>query len=69
MRDLVAKEVEAGVPSTRVVVAGFSQGAALSLYTALTSDTKFAGVAALSGYLALWHELTPEVRATIARRE
>ncbi|KAI9138474.1 Phospholipase/carboxylesterase/thioesterase [Paraphysoderma sedebokerense] len=50
---LVKKEVDSGIPSDRIVIGGFSQGAALSLLSMLTGDTKFAGVAALSGYLPM----------------
>jgi predicted esterase len=49
---LIAAEVAAGVPSDRIVVAGFSQGAAAALMT-LRDDAKLAGVVALSGYLPL----------------
>ena len=50
IRALLDVERKSGVP---VVVAGFSQGAALSLFVALTSeaDAPLAGVAVLSGYL------------------
>src|ERR1700727_1422667 len=34
IRELIAREAERGIPSGRVVLAGFSQGAAVSLYTA-----------------------------------
>ena len=35
----------------KVFIGGFSQGAALSLFTALSSDIKFSGIISLSGYL------------------
>ncbi|KAK9895164.1 Phospholipase/carboxylesterase [Cystobasidium minutum MCA 4210] len=41
------------VPSERIVVGGFSQGAALSLLVSLTTDKKIAGAVSLSGYLPL----------------
>ncbi|RNE99613.1 lysophospholipase [Trypanosoma rangeli] len=40
------------IPSNRVVYAGFSQGAAISLAAGITSRIAPAGVAVLSGYLA-----------------
>ena len=42
-----------GLPYSRMVLAGFSQGGALSLYTGmqLGSDKKLAGIIVLSGYL------------------
>jgi phospholipase/carboxylesterase len=60
VRGLIAAEAASGTPSSRVVLAGFSQGAALALYTALTVDTPVAAVAALSGYLPLPELFTRE---------
>jgi phospholipase/carboxylesterase len=51
VRELIAREGERGIPAGRVVLAGFSQGAAVSLYTALRFAEGLAGVMALSGYL------------------
>lgn len=48
---LVAAENEAGIPCSRIVLAGFSQGGALSLYTGTQHPEAFAGVVVLSGYL------------------
>lgn len=47
---LVAAEGARGVPADRVVLVGFSQGAALALHTALRHPTRLAGLAVLSGY-------------------
>lgn len=51
VRELIAKEVARGIPTNRVVLAGFSQGGAVSLYTAPRYPDKLAGVLALSCYL------------------
>jgi phospholipase/carboxylesterase len=51
IRQLIAREGERGIPARRVVLAGFSQGAAVSLYTAPRFEEGLAGVMALSGYL------------------
>lgn len=52
--DLVREEVDRNnIPANRIVLGGFSQGCVLSLLTALTSEYRFAGVTALSGYLPL----------------
>jgi phospholipase/carboxylesterase len=51
IRQLIAREGERGIPAHRVVLAGFSQGSAVSLYTAPRFPEKLAGVVALSGYL------------------
>ena len=44
---------EFGIPSSSIVLAGFSQGGALSLYTGLQSEERLAGVLCMSGYLPL----------------
>jgi phospholipase/carboxylesterase len=51
IRQLIAREVERGIPANRIVLAGFSQGGAVSLYTALRCAEKLAGVMGLSCYL------------------
>jgi phospholipase/carboxylesterase len=51
VRQLIAKEVARGIPTNRVVLAGFSQGGAVSLYTVARYPDKLAGVLALSCYL------------------
>ena len=51
IRQLIAKEEERGIAANRIVLAGFSQGGAVSLYTAPRFPEKLAGVMALSCYL------------------
>ncbi|CAD2222968.1 Phospholipase/Carboxylesterase, putative [Angomonas deanei] len=50
------------VPLSRVVYAGFSQGAATSLVTGLTGHLAPAGVAVLSGYFASMTDVIPQIR-------
>ncbi|ETE73255.1 Acyl-protein thioesterase 1, partial [Ophiophagus hannah] len=50
---LIEQEVRNGIPSNRIMLGGFSQGGALSLYTALTTQQKLGGVIALSCWLPL----------------
>jgi len=50
---LIDREVARGMPSDRIALLGFSQGAVLALHTALRAPQPLAGVAALSGYLPL----------------
>lgn len=51
IRDLLRNEHETrGVPYSRMILAGFSQGAALSLYVAMRLEQPVAGVLLLSGY-------------------
>jgi phospholipase/carboxylesterase len=51
IRQLIARERERGIDANRVVLAGFSQGGAASLYTAPRYPDTLAGVLALSCYL------------------
>ena len=53
VQDLVARENRRGVPSERIVIAGFSQGGAIALATALRHPEKLGGVVALSTYLPI----------------
>ncbi len=50
---LVSREVARGIPSRRIVLAGFSQGCAMALMTGVRHPARLAGVAGLSGYLPL----------------
>ena len=65
---LIAREKKRGVPAGRLVLAGFSQGGAMALHTALRHTEKLAGVMALSCFLPLAHlvagEASPANRAT-----
>lgn len=58
--DLIAREGARGVAPRRVVLAGFSQGGALALFTALRHPQRLAGVAGLSTYLPLADTLARE---------
>jgi phospholipase/carboxylesterase len=51
IRELIAREVSRGIPASRIVLAGFSQGGAVSLYMLSRLPEKLAGVVALSCYL------------------
>ena len=53
IRQLIANQGERGIPANRIVLAGFSQGGAVSLYMAPRYPDKLAGVMALSCYLPL----------------
>lgn len=57
---LVARERERGIPSDRIVLAGFSQGGAIALHVALRHGEPLAGAMALSCYLVLEEELEQE---------
>uniref|UniRef100_A0A8C5JUR8 Acyl-protein thioesterase 1 n=1 Tax=Jaculus jaculus TaxID=51337 RepID=A0A8C5JUR8_JACJA len=58
VKALIDQEVKNGIPSNRIILGGFSQGGALSLYTALTTQQKLAGITALSCWLPLRSSFT-----------
>jgi phospholipase/carboxylesterase len=60
VRELISREVARAIPTTRIVLAGFSQGGAVSLYTAPRLADKLAGVMALSCYLPCQSSLRAE---------
>lgn len=49
---LIDREIERGVDSSRIIVAGFSQGGAVSFEAGLTYPKPLAGIMALSTYFA-----------------
>jgi len=57
---LIAREKERGVPAAAIVLAGFSQGGAMALHTALRHTARLAGVMALSCSLPLADTLAAE---------
>jgi phospholipase/carboxylesterase len=60
IRALVRRERERGIAAERIVLAGFSQGGAMALHTALREPERLAGVLALSTYLPLNRTLEAE---------
>jgi phospholipase/carboxylesterase len=50
---LIRRERERGIAARRIVLAGFSQGCAMTLLTGLRHDERLAGLVCLSGYLPL----------------
>jgi phospholipase/carboxylesterase len=57
---LIAREAERGIPASRLLLAGFSQGGAIALATALRRSQPLAGVIALSTYLPMAERLVQE---------
>ncbi|KAI5867402.1 Phospholipase/carboxylesterase [Durotheca rogersii] len=51
--ELIQTEIDGGIPSDRIVLGGFSQGGAMSLFSGLTGKVRLAGIVALSCYLLL----------------
>jgi phospholipase/carboxylesterase len=60
---LIAREEARGIPASRVVLAGFSQGGAIALYAGLRHTQRLAGVVALSTYLIAPDSLAAEASA------
>jgi phospholipase/carboxylesterase len=58
--DLVAAERNRGMAAERIILAGFSQGGAIALYTALRYHERLAGAAGMSCYLPLAASLREE---------
>ena len=55
---LITQEIQRGIAAERIVIAGFSQGGAVALYTGLHFDEPLAGILALSTYLPLMKSVT-----------
>jgi phospholipase/carboxylesterase len=60
LQALIADQVAQGIPASRIVLAGFSQGCAMVLHTGLRYPKTLAGIMALSGYLPLADSLAAE---------
>ncbi|MCR9184010.1 MAG: alpha/beta hydrolase [Halieaceae bacterium] len=58
VRELILRELEAGIASERIVIAGFSQGGAVAYHTALSYPKPLAGLLALSTYFATAREVS-----------
>ncbi|RJF98121.1 alpha/beta hydrolase [Noviherbaspirillum saxi] len=58
---LIAQEKARGIPANRIILAGFSQGCAMTLQTGLRHQEKLGGLLCLSGYLPL-HAVVPDER-------
>jgi len=57
INSMIEAEIARGIPSHRILLAGFSQGGAIALHTATRFDQPLAGVLALSTYLPLKTQL------------
>lgn len=57
---LIEREKERGVPAGKILLAGFSQGCAMTLQTGLRHPEKLGGLICLSGYLPLENSFEAE---------
>jgi phospholipase/carboxylesterase len=59
IRALIEREIAHGIPSNKVVLAGFSQGGAVILEAGLTFGKPLAGLMSLSSYFATYKTIEP----------
>ena len=64
--DCIERERQRGIEASRVVLAGFSQGGAVALYTGLRYPERLAGILAMSCYLPFPERLAAEKSAANA---
>ena len=64
---LIAREAQRGIAAEKVVLAGFSQGGAITLQAGLRHRDRLAGLVALSTYLPLEESLDKEASAANKR--
>ncbi|CAL7960788.1 phospholipase/carboxylesterase [Gammaproteobacteria bacterium] len=58
--ELIAQELARGIPSEKIILAGFSQGGAMALQCGLRYPEKLAGILVLSAWLPLAHMVFAE---------
>ena len=64
VRALIKRENQRGIPTNRIVLGGFSQGGAISLFSGPRYPEKLAGIMALSCYMLL-EDLLPAERTQV----
>ncbi len=62
LEGLIEEQLARGLPSTRILLAGFSQGGAIALHTGLRYAKPLAGILALSTYLPLQEAARDEIQ-------
>jgi phospholipase/carboxylesterase len=60
VENLLEHEITNGIPSDRIVLAGFSQGGVIALHAGLRYGKQLAGILSLSGYLPTKNRLAEE---------
>ena len=61
LTDLIDHEVASGITTDHIILAGFSQGGAISLYAGLRYTQPLAGIMVLSAYLPIPETLADEM--------
>jgi len=67
IQGLILDEIKNGIPSNKIVLGGFSQGAGLSLYAGYQFDQTLAGICAFSGYLPYHGDYAKAIHAKNAK--
>ncbi len=67
--ELIESEIKKGIQPNRIVLAGFSQGGAMTLFTGLRYPKRLAGLMVLSGYLPMGEALTAEMSETNSKTQ
>lgn len=61
IRDVIDEQIKVGFTPQQIYLAGFSQGGAMALYTALQYKARLGGVIALSAYLPIAQQIQPQL--------
>lgn len=61
---LIEREIQRGINSRHIILAGFSQGGAIALHTGLRYEKPLAGIMGLSTYLPLAESIETEIHAS-----
>lgn len=64
IKPLIQQEIDKGIPSNHILLAGFSQGGVIALHAGLRCSYQLAGIVALSTYLPTVERLSAECSAT-----
>jgi len=65
LENIIEKEIKSNIPSEKIILAGFSQGAVIALATGLNYSKKLAGILALSGFLPFAGKITSSDQSAI----
>ncbi|GAP90238.2 putative acyl-protein thioesterase 1 [Rosellinia necatrix] len=69
VNSLIQAEIDAGIPSNRIILGGFSQGGAMALLSGLTAKVKLGGIVGLSCWLPLDTKFPSLVQASDLNHE
>ena len=61
VKALIQEQIDNGIPASNIILAGFSQGGVMSLFTGLRFENTLAGIMALSCYLPIKNQLPPQL--------